>query len=827
MKTWRIRPVNLWLSVVYWCGVALLALAAELFTGCHAPPPPARCLPSPAPARWTPATFEWRPLAPAPPVERAAEDFGAVAVFRCPFDAVPNVDRLAWDAAVTQDLSGVESLEIPLRLKGHPSVSAISLYARSGGGWYHLALRHLAQPGQWGLVRVRLEAARTEGRPAGWSRIDGIRVAVWRGGTSAAELAMGPVAACGVLGEDMLVAVVRPGLEHGTAETGFARQLAEETAQELRSVGVRCALLDGEDVLERPVWKSARVLVLPYYPQPTPELVRRLQEFVEGGGRLIIAYTVPTALREVLGVDGGEYIRDERRRQFAEIRPRRSSLPGAPERLVQSSHNIHAFRPVLGRSEVLAEWWDAEGKTAGYAAVVGSAQGMVLSHVLFAEDRAARAQMWRAMVCHLAPEVGELAARTALDAIPEAVRQATWAEALDSIRRSSARRRSVAADLAAAQTARQSAIRCLERGRWVEALDHVGEARRRLVRAAAGAEPPTRLRWRGFWCHDAYGVRGHGWDDAVRRLAEHGFTAVLPNVCWGGVAFYPSQVLPVAEEVRERGDALAECLAAARRHGVEVHAWRVNWNLGRAPADFVERLRAEGRLQRGRDGTELLWLCPSHPDNRRLEVEAMLELARRYDVDGLHFDYIRCPDAEHCFCDGCRARFEAAIGRPVPNWPGDLRTVPWRDEWNEWRRRQISSLVEEVHLRVRALRPGLKLSAAVFREWERDRDLVAQDWKLWCERGWLDFVCPMNYIENAAQFQRLVERQREWAGAVPLCPGIGASASSSRLGVLDVIEQVRIAERLGAAGFVVFNYGVMEYEELIPLLGLGLLRSTR
>ncbi len=806
------------------CG-AVLGIGAVL-TGCRTPPPE-EPVERPEPVLLSPVELQWRPIEPAPAMEVATGEHGPSARFRCPFDTAPRVDRFSWDAVVTQDLSGVESLDIPLRLTGPQSVASLSLYFRSGPGWYHLTLPQPAPPGQWSVVRVPLEAARTEGRPAGWSRIDTVRLSVWRAGTSAAELAVGPVRAVGVMGRDMLVAVVRPPPDHTGPETRFARQLAEDTVGDLRKLGVRCALLDGGDVIERSVWRSARVIVVPYYPDPPATMVERLREYVESGGRLIIAYSVPPSLRDALGVEGGEYLRDEARRRFAEIRPGADSIPGAPRSLRQSSHNIHSFRPISGRSEPLADWYDLDGQPAGHAAIVGSDRGIVLSHVLFAEDRDARARMWRAMVLRLAPEVGALAVKIALDELPSAVGRNGWSDAVAEIRRLAPRSRAVCEDLAAAESARAEALRLYRQDRHVEALERVGEARRRLIRAAALAQPPTPLRFRGFWCHDAYGVRGRTWEEAARRLAENGFTAVLPNVCWGGAAYYPSEVLPVAQDVRERGDALAACVAAARRHGIEVHAWRVNWNLGPAPAEFVARLRAEGRLQRGRDGAELRWLCPSHPDNQRLEVEAMLEIATRYEVDGLHFDYIRYPDSDHCVCAGCRARFEAEIGRAVPKWPDDLRSDEWRDEWNEWRRRQISRVVEEVHRRVRELRPTLKLSAAVFPEWERDRDHVAQDWKMWCERGWLDFVCPMDYTASAGRFERLVARQREWAGNVPLHPGIGASASSSRLGVMEVIEQVRIAERLGAAGFVVFNYGVVEYEELVPLLGLGILRPAR
>jgi len=122
----------------------------------------------------------------------------------------------------------------------------------------------------------------------------------------------------------------------------------------------------------------------------------------------------------------------------------------------------------------------------------------------------------------------------------------------------------------------------------------------------------------------------------------------------------------------------------------------------------------------------------------------------------------------------------------------------------------------------RALKPKIKISAAVFRNWVSDRDGVGQDWKLWCDRGYLDFVCPMDYTPSNRGFENMVTQQLQWAGRTPCYPGIGVSASSSRFGVDRTIEQINLTRRHATGGFVIFNYGVAESRELLPLLGLGI-----
>ena len=317
------------------------------------------------------------------------------------------------------------------------------------------------------------------------------------------------------------------------------------------------------------------------------------------------------------------------------------------------------------------------------------------------------------------------------------------------------------------------------------------------------------------------------WDHAIKLLADNGFTAVLPNMLWGGVAFYQSDVLPASATVSEKGDQIELCLAACKKYGVQCHIWKVNYNMGWATDKaFVAQKKAEGRTQVNYDGSPNdRWLCPSHPENQKLEIESMLEVARKYDVDGLHFDYIRYPDREGCFCPGCRARFETAIERKVNNWPADVRNdEDLASKWLDFRRQQITTVVAAVAERARQIRPGIKISAAVFPNWPADRDTVGQDWKLWCQQGYLDFVCPMDYTASGSHFQHLIQQQLAWAGKVPCYPGIGLSTWSDPTDICRLIEQINVTRQLKTGGFTIFNYGPTEATQVLPLLGEGMTR---
>jgi len=357
---------------------------------------------------------------------------------------------------------------------------------------------------------------------------------------------------------------------------------------------------------------------------------------------------------------------------------------------------------------------------------------------------------------------------------------------------------------------------------YPQAAELARKAHDGLVAAYLLAQPSPRREGRAVWNHSGTGAYPGDWERSAKNLADAGFNMVLPNMLWGGVAHYASDVLPRSETFNQYGDQIAQCVAAAKRNHLEVHVWKVNWNLSRAPREFVQRMRRQGRTQMTVRGEPVDWLCPSHPENQELELNSLLEVARKYPVDGLHFDYIRYPNRDSCYCDGCRQRFEKQTNRKVADWPRDVYSGKRRQEYNNWRCAQITKLVAAVHREAKKLRPELKISAAVFSSYPACRESVAQDWVAWVKAGYLDFVCPMDYTGDDNRFVELVSNQVKLIGnRVALYPGIGVTASRSSLSPDRAVGQIHHARRLGAAGFTLFNYDRSTAESVIPAVGLS------
>jgi uncharacterized lipoprotein YddW (UPF0748 family) len=181
---------------------------------------------------------------------------------------------------------------------------------------------------------------------------------------------------------------------------------------------------------------------------------------------------------------------------------------------------------------------------------------------------------------------------------------------------------------------------------------------------------------------------------------------------------------------------------------------------------------------------------------------------------------MRFPNRQFCFCPRCKASFEKQSGARNVNYPEDVLGTGWHDKgpwvlaWASFRRGLISSLVEEIAQEARRLQPSARVSLASWGStWGALRD-VAQDWFSWAEKGWLDFICPMDYTSDIECLRRAVQQQVAFAaGRLPVYAGLGAFLLPSPR---DLVAQIRAAREVGAAGFCTFSYDMKGFDEWLP-----------
>lgn len=737
-------------------------------------------------------------------------------VLPCPFDR--GDDRFYWDRDVALNLSPYTSLSMELSCDQPASLRAFGLYLRSGKGWYVWA-KPLREGGRQTLVMSKAEFS-TEGTPAGWDRIDRIRVSPWKGDGKPVTLALHALTAR----RDARV-VIKSTLSSPTAaDRAYAGRIADRVSRVFSDAGVAHTVVTEEEAPA--ALAGASLAVLPCAQQPPASVLAALKKMSAGGGKVIVFFGSSPALAEFMGVRLGEVLSVDdlsRWRSYAFAEPQKWHVP---REIFQQSMSMRPAWPAPDRGKIIAWWRDAAGRTQREPAWIATDRGLWMTHVMLDDDIAGKERMLVGLAGSLDPGVWSDAARQALagagklDSHRDFTRSAA---AVAGLAGSGGKAGRVNAHIAAARAQHQRMFSLYGSGDFRGALDAAEVVDEQMVEAYALAQSPRAGEFRGVWDHAGTGWYPGDWDATCGILAQHGINSVFANLLWGGNAHFPNKTIPTSITMKMYGDQAALLTRAAGKAGLQSHLWVVCFNLGHAPDEFVRRMQQEGRTQVGADGKPTTWLNPAHPENQKMLLQAMSEAVRAYPFDGVHLDYIRYPGADFDYSPATRQMFEASLGRKIANWPKDVRPGgPARAPFVAWRAARITAFVQRTHDALKAINPKLKISAAVWGGWPDTINSIAQDWAAWVRDGLVDFVCPMDYSESAYQFNTLVQKQLALPGAAGrVYPGIGVTADESQLSADQVIEQVSALRRLGAPGFVLFDLSHTLQRETLPALSKG------
>ena len=336
--------------------------------------------------------------------------------------------------------------------------------------------------------------------------------------------------------------------------------------------------------------------------------------------------------------------------------------------------------------------------------------------------------------------------------------------------------------------------------------------------------------------------------DMVENAGAAGFNTLIVQVRGRADAFYRSGIEPRAETLEGAPDfdPLALAVELGHQRGMAVHAWvntHLVWGSGalpRSPQHLVnanpewlavpellgrelysvdaadpEFVSALIRYARERPGlVEGVYSSPSHPAVQDRVYGVWMDLVGRYDLDGIHFDYIRFPSDEFDYSRGALTRFRSWVSAGLPR--ERLRRLdqavaadPYAlvealpDEWADFRRAQIDQLVERIYYEVKARRPELVVSAAVVANAEEAYQYRFQNWREWLEDGILDVAVPMAYTSDDGRFRDLVQVARSAVGSRDrVWAGIGAYLNTMG-GTLDKID---LAREEDVGGVILFSY---------------------
>ncbi|MBI6116125.1 glycoside hydrolase family 10 protein [Salegentibacter maritimus] len=289
-------------------------------------------------------------------------------------------------------------------------------------------------------------------------------------------------------------------------------------------------------------------------------------------------------------------------------------------------------------------------------------------------------------------------------------------------------------------------------------------------------------------------------------LESHNFNAVVFQVRPQADALYNSEIEPWSYFLTgEQGkapepyyDPLKFWINAAHQRGLELHVWlnpyRAHHTTGKEISEkSVIKTNPElvVALENG-----MWWMDPAQKGTQDRSAAVVMDIVKRYDVDGIHFDDYFYPYDSYNngkdFPDDKSWRAYQAAG-------GELSR-------GDWRRESVNVFIKRIYEEIKAEKPHVKFGLSPFGIWRPgypesvqgydQYDKLYADAKLWLNEGWIDYYTPQLYWKISQLGQSFPELLGWWKSENTkqrhLWPGMNVGGDGDEMHITEVINQIMI-----------------------------------
>ena len=263
-------------------------------------------------------------------------------------------------------------------------------------------------------------------------------------------------------------------------------------------------------------------------------------------------------------------------------------------------------------------------------------------------------------------------------------------------------------------------------------------------------------------------------------------------------------------------DPLAFAVAECHKRGLELHAWFNPFRVGSREDESAlarnsvnnthpELVRTAGGFQ---------WLDPSDPRSRGYTREVILDVVRRYDIDGVHLDdyFYPYPTRDYKAADFP----DEAQWRLYEKEGGKLGR-------SDWRRDNINIFVQLIYESIKKEKPWVKFGISPFGIWRPGSpagvtaaldsyEALFADSRAWLENGWVDYFSPQLYWPAGQKEHGFAALLQWWSGQNPrhrhLWPGMRTDEwpNFTGNGAAETAREIELTRRqAGATGDVLWR----------------------
>lgn len=338
----------------------------------------------------------------------------------------------------------------------------------------------------------------------------------------------------------------------------------------------------------------------------------------------------------------------------------------------------------------------------------------------------------------------------------------------------------------------------------------------------------------------------------IDNAASMGFTDILWQVRGRADAFYDGSIYEPKATAVGSLDALQVALDRAHSHGMKLHAWTNAmplWNLAAAPSTSTVQdpslhpfnavpnptaanpgfrvIDNFGNPEPGNSftGNTYAMFNPASPATHDHVNSVLRDIATRYNVDGIHLDYIRygvnqsvsgeTPFNRLPHDDATHQMYTAWAQQQYPGEPGrwDGSNFTNATDYRQFIRERITDLVGSLKGMIDAVEletgRNIALSAAVWRNPNIGSADYMQDYRTWLERDYLDIAMPMMYLSSSNDYLMTTDLAAVMSiqTNAQIAPGLGVYMHTSSGGGVELtITQLQRLYDWGADGATFYHY---------------------
>ncbi|MGD1952741.1 MAG: glycoside hydrolase family 10 protein [Leptolyngbyaceae cyanobacterium] len=324
-------------------------------------------------------------------------------------------------------------------------------------------------------------------------------------------------------------------------------------------------------------------------------------------------------------------------------------------------------------------------------------------------------------------------------------------------------------------------------------------------------------------------------DDAVANLAEHRINTLYPSVWNQGYTLYPNEVTKRAGgsccdrianvPLYPFDDILHSLTRQAHRHNMRLIPWceyglmipasspiaraHPEWLTTNQAGDIIPApLSAHPLLpqplknfQMEISGGNLAWLTPMHPEVRQFLTDLIVDVVKRYPVDGIQLDDHFSLPMSMGYDPYSVQLYQDTHGGALP--PDD----PSAPDWVAWRAYAITSLLADITQAVKQVRPGVIVSVSPNPPGFAYRKYL-QDWLQWVNLGIVDEIVVQLYRDDLSVFEKDLYNSgfHDLRSQIPIAIGLYTGPLSAAKDFNRTIDEISAVQQAGYGGVAIFSW---------------------